>query len=208
MLINNFGLVQQKRNNTYGYAAATMVLSFLEGQTITEDYLLENEPLDALGITFVKLMEVYRKYLKKHKPEIIYGDIEKMTEVIKESLCSNMPLHIQYLTANLLGDGKPVLHYSVLIGYDDASGMYTIADPYGSIKEIGRQAFFDAVSFRNECLPEIIRQKYPSNMMIGLYSVSKAKEDAVQDAGQIGSHHRDSRLRQTQAVPCCISHAI
>ncbi len=166
MLIDHFELVQQKRKNTCGYAAATMVLSFLEGQPIDEDYLFENEPLDSLGITFTKLMEVYKKYLKKYKAEIVYGDIGKMSEVIKASMQAKMPLQIQYLTANLLGDGQPVLHYAVLIGYNDSEETYTIADPYGSIKVIPKSEFFDAISFRNECLPEIIKQKYPSNMMI------------------------------------------
>ncbi|MDP4133198.1 MAG: C39 family peptidase [Bacillota bacterium] len=166
MIISNFNLVKQKRNNTCGYATAGMIISFLEGQKIDEDYLLENEPFDALGITFIKLMDVYRKYLKKYKAEIVYGDIEKMSEVIKNSLQSNTPLHIQYLTNNLMGDGKPVLHYSALIGYDDAEEIYSIADPYGSIKKLKKEEFFEAVSFRNECLPDIIKQKYPSNMMI------------------------------------------
>ena len=86
MIINNFKLVQQKRSNTCGYAIAGMILSFLEGQNLDEDYLLENEPFDAWGITFLKLMDVCKKYLKKYKAEIIYGDIKKMSEVIKNSL--------------------------------------------------------------------------------------------------------------------------
>ncbi len=166
MIINNFGLVKQKRNNTCGYATAGMILSFLEGQNIDEDFLVENEPFDALGITFRKLMEVYSKYLKKYKAEIVYGDIDKMSEVILCSLQSNIPLHILYLTDNLMGDGKPVLHYSALIGYDDADETYSIADPYGSINKLKKEVFFDAVSFRNDCLPDIVKQKYPSNMMI------------------------------------------
>jgi hypothetical protein len=111
-------------------------------------------------------MDVYRKYLKKYKAEIVYGDIEKMSEVIKNSLQSNKPLHIQYLTDNLMGDGKPVLHYSVLIGFDEEEDTYLIADPYGSIKALKKEDFFNSISFRNECLPDIIKQKYPSNMMI------------------------------------------
>jgi hypothetical protein len=170
MLISNFELVKQKGSNTCGYATAGMLLSFLEGQSIDEDYLLENEPFDALGITFLKLIEVYRKYLKKYKAEIVYGDVDKMSEVIENSLQLNIPLHIQYLTENLMGNGKPVLHYSALIGYDDAEEMYSIADPYGSIKKVKKEEFFDAVSFRNECLPDIIKQKYPSNMMIRFIS--------------------------------------
>lgn len=166
MLINNFNLVKQKRSDTCGYATAAMIMSFLEGINIDEDYLLENDPLDSMGITFLKLMDVYRKYPKKYKPEIVYGDLEKISAVIKDSLLCNIPLHFQYLTANLMGDGKPILHYSALIGFDDADGTYTIADPYGSIKKITKEDFFEAVSFRNECLPDIIKQKYPSNMMI------------------------------------------
>jgi predicted double-glycine peptidase len=54
MTINNFNLAKQKRNNTCGYATAGMILSFLEGQNIDEDYLLENEPFDAIGITFLR----------------------------------------------------------------------------------------------------------------------------------------------------------
>ncbi len=166
MLISNFSLVKQKSNNTCGYATAGMILSFLEGHKTDEDFLLENEPFDAPGITFRKLMDVYCKYLKKYKAEIVYGDIEKISEVIKNSLQSNIPLHILYLTDNLMGDGKPVLHYSALIGYDDAEGTYSIADPYGTIKKLEKKVFFDAVSFRNECLSDVIKQKYPSNMMI------------------------------------------
>lgn len=166
MIINNFNLVKQKRGNTCGYATAGMILSFLEGQNIDEDYLVENEPFDAIGITFQKLIEVYKKYLKKYNAEIVYGDREKMLGVIKNSLQSNTPLHIQYLTGNSMGNKEPVLHYSALIGYNDAEESFSIADPYGSIKTLGKEDFFNAISFRNECLPEIIKQKYPSNMMI------------------------------------------
>lgn len=166
MIISNFNLAKQKRNNTCGYTTAGMIMSFLEGQNIDEDILLESEPIDAIGITFLKVMDVYKKYLKKYKAEIIYGDIEKMSEVIKNSLQANIPLHIQYLTDNLMGDGKPVLHYSALIGFDDEEETYTIGDPYGSVKKLKKEDFFDAISFRNECLPDIVKQKYPSNMMI------------------------------------------
>lgn len=166
MIINNFKIVKQNMSNTCGYATAAMIMSFLEVQNIDEDYLLENELFDAMGITFSKLMDVYRKYLKKYKAEIVYGDIEKMSEVMKNSLQCNIPLHIQYLTDNLMGDGRPVLHYSALIGFDDKEDTYLIADPYGSIKALKKEDFFNAISFRNECLPEIIKQKYPSNMMI------------------------------------------
>lgn len=166
MLINNFNLVKQKRSNTCVFATAGMILSFLEDQNIDEDVLFENEPFGELGITFIKLLDIYKKYLKKYKAEIVYGDNEKMTEVIKNSLRDNIPLHIQYLTDNLMGDGKPVLHYSALIGYDDIQETFSIADPYGSIKKLNKKEFFNAISFRNECLPDIIKQKYPSNMMI------------------------------------------
>ena len=166
MIIDDFKLVKQKKSNTCGYATAEMMMSFLEAQNIDEEYLFENEPFDAMGITFRKLMDVYGKYLKKYKAEIVYGDIEKMSEVIKNSLQSNIPLHIQYLTDNLMGDGKPILHYSALIGFDEEEDTYFLADPYGSIKALKKEDFFNAISFRNECLPEIIKQKYPSNMMI------------------------------------------
>ncbi len=166
MLISNFNLVKQKRNNTCGYATAQMILSYLEGQTINEDILFEKEPFDSIGITFLKLIDVYRKYLTAHNAEIVYGDIEKMSEVIRNSLQSNLPLQFQYLTNDSMGDGKPILHYSALIGYDDEEGTYSLADPYGSFKKLKKEEFFEAVSFRNECLPDIIKQKYPSNMMI------------------------------------------
>jgi hypothetical protein len=166
MMINNFNLVKQKRSNTCGYATAGMILSYLEELNLNEDYLLKNDPFDVMGITFLKLMEVYKKYLKKYKAEIVYGDREKISDVIKSSLQSNIPLHIQYLTDNLMGDKEPVLHYSALIGYNEAEDSYSIADPYGFIKTLGKDDFFQAVSFRNECLPDIIKQKYPSNMMI------------------------------------------
>lgn len=166
MIISNFKIVKQKKGNTCGYATAEMMMSFLEAQNIDEDYLLENEPFDAMGITFLKLMDVYKKYLKKYKAEIVYGDVEKISEIIKNSLESNIPLHIQYLTNNLMGDGKPILHYSALIGFNDEEDTYIIADPYGSINALKKEDLFNAISFRNACLPEIIKRKYPSNMMI------------------------------------------
>lgn len=164
MLINDFNI--RKQRYTCGYTTVGMILAYLEGQNIDENYLLENEPTDFNEITFLKLMEVYKKYLKKYKAEIVYGDEKKMTEVIKNSLSSRIPMHIQYLTANLMGDGKPILHYAVLIGYDEDAETFVIADSFGSNKTLNRNDFFEAISFRNECLPEIIKQKYPSNMMI------------------------------------------
>lgn len=170
MIINNFHLVKQKKNNTCGYTTAGMILSFLEGQTIDEDYLLEKEPLDLTGITFLKLMDIYKKYLRRYQAEIVYGNNDKMVELIGNSLRSNLPLHIQYLTEDLMGDKEPVLHYAALIGYNDMEEAFSIADPYGSIKVLGKEAFFDAISFRNECLPDIVKQRYPSNMMIRFFT--------------------------------------
>jgi hypothetical protein len=166
MIIKNFNLERQKRNNTCGYATAAMIINYLEGQSTDEDYLVENEPFDAIGITFTKLMEVYKKYLKRFKAEIVYGDREKMLDVIKCSLNNNIPFHILYLTENLMGQKEPVLHYSAMIGYDEEQKSFAVADPYGTIKTIEEEALFNAISFRNQCLPEIVKQKYPSNMMI------------------------------------------
>jgi len=166
MFIEKFNLLKQKRNNTCGYATASMILTFLEGQNIDEDFLTENEPFNAIGITFQKLMEVYKKYLKKYKAEIVYGDRDEILQIIKSSLISNIPLHILYLTDDLIEQKGPVLHYSALIGYNEDQGSFVIADPYGVIKTIENEDFFSAISFRNECLPEIVKQKYPSNMMI------------------------------------------
>jgi len=64
MVIDEIKIVKQKRNNTCGYATASMILNFLQGSNIDEDYLFENEPFDEKGITFLKLLEIYKKYLK------------------------------------------------------------------------------------------------------------------------------------------------
>lgn len=166
MIIENFPLYKQKASNTCGYAAAGMILSFLEGLDIDEDYLMQNDPFDALGITFTKLIEIYKKYLNKHDASLIYGDIDKMTTLIKTSLSSNLPLHILHLTENLMGNKEPALHYAAVIGINETDESFVIADPYGFIKVVSKPEFFSSVSFRNECLPAIIKEKYPSHMML------------------------------------------
>lgn len=166
MVIENFIVYKQKRNNTCGYTTASMIINHLENTDITEDFLYENDPFDEMGITFTKLLEVYKKYLKKYKAEIIYGDRIMMQDIIKNHIKNLEPLHILYLTENLLGNREPVLHYSALIGYDEMQDSITIADPFGESKTIGIDEFFNSVSFRNECLPDIVKQRYPSNMML------------------------------------------
>lgn len=166
MILNNFELLTQKRNNTCGYATASMIISFLEEGEIDEDYLFENEPFDERGITFSKLIEVYTKYLIKFKAEIAQEDIEDTHQLIIESLIAELPIHILHLTPNKLGQNEPVLHYSAVIGYDDLQNKYIVADPYGSIKEIGKIEFFESISFRNECLSEQIKKNVPSNTLI------------------------------------------
>ena len=79
--------------------------------------------------------------------------------------CS-IPLQVLHLTENLLGNNEPVLHYAVLTGFDEAKGTFTIADPYGLEKTLGLDEFFEAVSFRNDCLPDFIKKSMPSNAMI------------------------------------------
>jgi hypothetical protein len=59
-----------------------------------------------------------------------------------------------------------VLHYAVLIGYDEEKDIFTLADPYGFNKTIGKDDFFEAISFRNDCLSEFIKKTMPSNAMI------------------------------------------
>lgn len=166
MMINDFKLINQKRNNTCGYATAAMIISYLNNKEINEDFLLENEPFDEKGITFSKLSDVYKKHLKEYKAEIIYGDKEKTISIIKESIKENIPLHILYLTKNVMGNGENVLHYSAVIGFDEKDDAFTIADPYGSIKTINNKEFFDAISFRNECLPDAVKNNTPSNLMM------------------------------------------
>lgn len=170
-MIENFGLMKQKRAISCGYATAGMILTFLEGQSIDEDFLWENDPIDATGITFRRLMEVYSKYLKQHRAEIVYGDQRKMLEIIQTSIEANLPLHILYLTPNRMSKNEPVLHYAALIGYHREEGSFVLADPYGMVKLVEKEEFFDAISFRNECLPEIIKENYPSNMMIRFISL-------------------------------------
>lgn len=170
MIIENYNLIKQKRNNTCGYATASMILAYLEALSIDEDYLVDNEPFDERGITFVKLMEIYKKYLKKYKAQIIHEDQDKTLDIIKNSLKNKIPLHILYLTNNMLGQNEPVLHYSALIGYDEIQNSFIVADPYGSIKTIVTNEFFNLISFRNECLPEQIKKNVPSNIMIRFVS--------------------------------------
>jgi len=166
MLIEGIKIVKQKRNNTCGYATASMILNFLQGANINEDYLFENEPFDEKGITFLKLLEIYKKYLEGYEATLIKEDKDNTLQIIKQNLSQNIPLHILYLTENLLGNKEPVLHYAVLIGFDEEQEIFTLADPYGFNKTIGKDDFFDAISFRNDCLSEFIKKKMPSNAMI------------------------------------------
>lgn len=165
MRLNDFRLVKQKRANSCGYATASMIISYLNGKNISEDFLFENEPLGAEGMTFSKLLEVYKKYLIGYQAELVYGSEEKMRSIISTSLQDNIPFHILYLTENLMRGKELVLHHSALIGFDDNEKCFSIADTYGSVKFLGEKDFFDAVSFRNECLPETAK-KAPSNLMI------------------------------------------
>jgi|GEM_PF-1856341 len=166
MNIDGIKIVTQKRNNTCGYATAGMLLNYLEGTSIDEDFLFENELFDEKGITFIKLLEVYGKYLKGYDASLIREDKDGTLELIKRSLRDNLPLQILHLTENLLGSNEPVLHYAVLTGYDEEKEVFTLADTYGFTKTLGKDEFFDAVSFRNECLPEFVKKAMPSNAMI------------------------------------------
>jgi ABC-type bacteriocin/lantibiotic exporter with double-glycine peptidase domain len=166
MNIEKIKIAKQKKNNTCGYATAGMLINFLEGSGIDEDYLVENEPFDEKGITFMKLLEIYQKYLKTHDAIFIRENREGTLEQIKQSLRNNLPLQVMYLTENLLGNNELVLHYAVLTGYDEETECFTLADPYGDYKSMGKDEFFEAISFRNECLPEYIRKAMPSNAMI------------------------------------------
>ncbi len=74
MFIDGIKIVKQKRNNTCGYATAGMILNYFQGSNINEDYLLENEPFDEKGITFSKLLEIYKKYLEGYDASLIRDD--------------------------------------------------------------------------------------------------------------------------------------
>lgn len=55
---------------------------------------------------------------------------------------------------------------AVGIGFDEPSASYIIADSYGMIGQLSYEDFFTAVSFRNEGLPQLVKEKYPMHMMI------------------------------------------
>jgi len=166
MFIDGIKIEKQKRNNTCGYVTAGMILNYFQGANINEDYLLENEPFDEKGITFSKLLEIYKKYLEGYDASLIREDKEGTLQIIKQSLSQNIPFQVLYLTENLMGNKEPVLHYAVLIGYDEEKEIFTLADPYGFNKTIDKDDFFTAISFRNDCLPEFIKKVMPSNAMI------------------------------------------
>jgi len=167
MLIDGIKIAKQKQNNTCGYAAADMIMNYFQKSNIDEDYLLENEPFDEKGITFSKLLEIYKKYLEGYDASLIREDKDGTLQIIKQNLNQKIPLQILHLTENLLGNKEPVLHYAVLIGYDEEKEIFTLADPYGFNKAIAKDDFFEAISFRNDCLPEYIKKAMPSNAMIG-----------------------------------------
>jgi len=166
MLIDGIKIVKQKRNNTCGYVTAGMLLNYFQGSKIDEDYLLENDPFDEKGITFFKLLEIYKKYLKGYDAELIKEDKDGTLKIIKQSLKDNIPFQVLHLTENLLDNKEPVLHYAVLIGYDEEKEIFTLADPYGFTKTLSKDDFFTAISFRNDCLPEFVKKAMPSNAMI------------------------------------------
>ena len=166
MLVDGIKIVKQKRNNTCGYAAAGMILNYLQGSNIDEDYLLKNDPFDEKGITFSKLLEIYKKYLERYDASLVKEDKEGTLRIIKQNLKQNIPFQVLHLTENLLGNKEPVLHYAVLIGYDEEKEEFSLADPYGFNKTIGKDDFFEAISFRNDCLPEFVKKAMPSNAMI------------------------------------------
>ena len=166
MNIDGIKIVTQKRNNTCGYASGAMLLNFFQKSNIDEDFLLENDPIDEKGITFFKLLDIYKKYLKGYNASLVREDKEGTLRIIRESLQDNIPLQVLHLTENLLGNNESVLHYAVLTGFDEEKGTFTIADPYGLEKTLGLDEFFEAVSFRNECLPDFIKKSMPSNAMI------------------------------------------
>jgi len=181
MLIDGIKIVKQKRNNTCGYATAAMLLSYFQGSDIDEDYLFENEPFDEKGITFLKLLEIYKKYLEGYGASLIREDKDGTLQIIKQSLSQNIPFHVLYLTENLLGNKEPVLHYAVLIGYDEEKEIFTLADPYGFNKSVGKDDFFEAISFRNDCLPEFVKKAMPSNAMIGFTKAKELKNENTRD---------------------------
>ena len=140
--------------------------NYFQGSNINEDYLLENDPFDEKGITFSKLLEIYKKYLKGYDASLIREDKEGTLQIIKQNLVQNIPFQVLHLSENLMGNKEPVLHYAVLIGYDEEKEIFTLADPYGFNKTLGKDDFFTAISFRNDCLPEFVKKVMPSNAMI------------------------------------------
>ncbi len=166
MNIDGIEIVTQKKSNTCGYATAGMLLAYLEGLRMDEDFLCEHEPFDEKGIVFTKLLEIYCKYLKEHDAMLIHEDKDTTLEIIKQSLSDKLPLQVLHLTENLLGQSEPVLHYAILTGYDEEKEDFTLADTYGFYKSMGKEDFFEAVSFRNDCLPEFVQKAMSSNAMI------------------------------------------
>ena len=97
MFIDGIKIEKQKRNNTCGYVTAGMILNYFQGANINEDYLLENEPFDEKGITFSKLLEIYKKYLEGYDASLIREDKEGTLQIIKQSLSQNIPFQVLYL---------------------------------------------------------------------------------------------------------------
>jgi predicted double-glycine peptidase len=104
MLIYYIKIVKQKRNSTCGYVTASMLLKFFQGSNIDENYLLENELFDENGITFLKLLYIYKKYPKGYDASFIREDKTSTLEILKQNLQENIPLQILHLTEILFGN--------------------------------------------------------------------------------------------------------
>ncbi len=181
IIIKNFEVFQQLKDNTCGPCCANMVLNFYGDKTFSEDKIkkIMKTKKFPIGTDFNDFYNFFEKYIESNKNFKLISSINSKKN--KNGQAFSTFKKFKQFVLNYLKMGCPIIvenvdyggHYKIIIGYDisedsEEEDMLIFADPFSKIGGYAYQEaerfyymWFDAKCFskENRCQPFLILQK-------------------------------------------------
>jgi len=147
--LDNFPIRRQQTPYTCGYAAISMISSFL-GKQIEEEEIPKGFLFKIVkGFIPWQFIKTFERYLPDYLIKLRVAPKKIIVETIFQQLKNGIPVPILYSTVNDFDMPNLVIHYAIVIGIDQRKTKVILANPFGYEKVLEIGDFIDKMAFRN-----------------------------------------------------------
>jgi hypothetical protein len=145
-ILEPFTVYRQETDHTCGPAALRMALDFL-GNPQSEKTLELHCLTLPTGALHFPVLWAYDRFLKPLGLKVeMSQDDPAVYEKVKQSLASGWPVLFIFSVEDVFHPPSNVMHYSLVIGIDEPSGVVLVANPFGTIENLPIEEWWDRFS--------------------------------------------------------------